>query len=462
MKKRAAIKYLLSASMAGVLAGVCLNANASAFQLYEYNGVNAGNFGAGAAATASDASTAYSNPAGMVLIPNQQIVLSENAIITDIKFQGSETWRENSSTVPSTYSSTQTGTAQGGGTKFVPSFHYVAPLSDRWAFGFSLLSPFGLVTNYGDDSILRYSGTETELKTIDLSPSLAFKPTDKFSIGAGIDIEHMDATFNAVVGSPYNSATSGLASNALDSESTNEGSGWGYGWHAGLLYQFTPSTRVGLTYHSQVRFNLDGTSKLVGPLANQGSVTAPGVVRNNNLQADVTLPPSTELSAYHDFNQRWSIDGSLIYTQWNVFNNVLNVRNVQGVAQAAVGAPLTYPQITVSLPNYYRNTWRVAVGANYKPTDKWILRAGAGYDESPVRDQYRSVRLPDSDRYALAVGAHYQAIKTVGIDVGWTHLFVKDANINVNAVSGSQVANTNGSYNNHADIIGAQLTWDIT
>lgn len=466
MKKRTAIKYLLSASVAGVLSGVCLTANAAAFQLFEYNGVNAGNFGAGAAASASDASTAYSNPAGMIMIQNQQIVLSENAIITDIKFKGSETWSTNNTQVPlplvpHTFSPTQTGTAQGGVTKFVPSFHYVSPLNDKWAFGLSVLSPYGLVTDYGNNSLVGYSGTDTELKTIDITPSLAFKATDKLSVGAGVDIEHLDATLNGVVGAPYNAAAAGLQNSALNTKSLNDGSGWGYGWHAGLLYQFTPSTRVGLAYHSQVRFALNGTSKLEGPLANQGNVLTPGVVSNNNLQTNVTLPPSTELSAYHDLNQQWAVVGSVIYTQWGTFNDVLHVQNVQGVSQASSISPLAPQTFTVSMPNYYRNTWRVAVGANYRPTTKWLLRAGAGYDESPVRNAYRGVRLPDADRYALAVGAHYQALKTLGIDVGWNHLFIKNANINLNAVSGTQVANTNGTFYNHGDIVGAQLTWDI-
>jgi len=459
MKKRAAIKYLLSVGMAGLLVGMCTTANASAFQLFEYNGVNAGDFGAGAAAIADDASTAYANPAGMVMIPNQQIVLSENAIITDIQFKGTETWRSTDPMVPSGYSSTQSGVAQGGGTKFVPAFHYVTPLSDRWAFGFSVLSPYGLVTNYGTDSVLRYSGTDTELKTIDLSPSIAFKATDKFSVGAGIDAEHLDATFNGVVGAPP-SAPAG-SPGALDTRSLNDGSAWGYGWHAGLLYQFTPSTRVGLAYHSQIRFDVNGTSKLEGPLVNE---LQGGVIKRHDLHTNITLPPFTELSAYHDFNQQWSVDGSLIYTQWSDFNDVLHIQNVQGVqtVQTPTGSILTYQPVTVSVPMHFRNTWRVAVGANYHPTAKWILRAGAGYDESPVENTYRGVRLPDANRYAVALGAHYQAIKTVGIDVGWTHLFIQNTRVNFNAVSGAQVANSTGTYSNHADIIGAQLTWDIT
>ena len=447
MNKRAIKRYLLSASMAGVLASVCMNANASAFQLFEYNGVNVGNFGAGAAAIANDASTAFSNPAGMVLIPNQQIVLSTNAIITDIKFKGTETWAMSSFGSPP-----QHGTAQGGGTKYVPAFHYVTPLADNWAFGFSVSAPFGLVTNYGDNSLVNYSATDSQLETIDLSPSLAFKVNDKLSIGAGFDAEHLDATLNGTVGIP-------IISPALNTQSTNKGSAWGYGWHAGVLYQFTPHTRVGLAYHSQVHFDVTGTSKLTGPLANQANVNEPGVSSNNSLETNVTLPPWTELSGYHDINQQWSIDGSLVYTQWSFFNDELHIQNVQGVAATI---PLSYPQIVVNMPNHFRNTWRVAVGANYRPADKWILRAGAGYDQSPVKDAYRGVRLPDSDRYAIAFGAHYQAIKTLGVDVGWTHLFVKEAKVNLDAQSGSQDAITNGKFYNHADIIGAQLTWDIT
>jgi long-chain fatty acid transport protein len=119
--------------------------------------------------------------------------------------------------------------------------------------------------------------------------------------------------------------------------------------------------------------------------------------------------------------------------------------------------------ITVNLPAHYRNAWNFSVGSEFYATDKVTLRGGVGFDQTPVKNYYRDVRVPDQDRYAIALGTHFQATKTVGIDLGWTHLFMAGlARINPPAeVTGGQITTTNGNLQGSADVFGAQLTWDI-
>lgn len=414
---------------------------ASGFQLFEENGTSTGDFGAGGAASANDASTAFFNPAGLVRIKGQQLVLSADTIASNLNYKGSTTL-----STPPFGSSTQSGSAQGGSTSVVPGFNYAAPINSSVVFGLSATVPFGLESNYSENSFLAYAATKTSVEVIDLSPVLGLQLTKALSFGFGPDFDYVNAELDSVggvAGAPQFNTTS-----------KNTASGWGLGWHAGFLYQFTQATRMGLAYHSKVTADVDGTSKFTGPLA---SFTGPGQFSTDALSSSVALPPTTMLSLFHRVNNAWALMGTVAYTQWGVFNN-LELNNVQGVT----GFPPVPAQTNVNLPQNFRNTWRFAVGAMYQPFQKWEFTAGTGYDETPTVDQYRNVRLPDGNRFALAAGIRYQATKTLGLDVGYTHLFIQKVPINITQQYGGESVTTNGHEESSADIIGLQLTWNIT
>jgi long-chain fatty acid transport protein len=92
----------------------------------------------------------------------------------------------------------------------------------------------------------------------------------------------------------------------------------------------------------------------------------------------------------------------------------------------------------------------------------WKLRGGVAYDQSPVSNQFRTARIPDSDRTWLAIGAQWkpQSLSGLAIDVGYAHLFVKDASISDNqAASGSGILI--GNYSLSADIFTVQLAYSF-
>lgn len=448
-KKHRVNKVILTIGLSCALFGFSSGGFASAFQLFEQNAVNLGDFGAGGAAIAEDASTAYFNPAGMIRIPNQQLVLSGDEVITDIKFSGTNTWT--SPLLPGfAFSETQKN-IQGGNSNFIPAAHYVAPMCDWLVLGFSAAVPFDLETSYPLNSALRYSATETQLKAIDYSPSVAFKINNHFSLGVGFDPVRLNLELDSVTGLP----TTPNNPVFFDSISESYGKAWGYGWHAGALFQSCLGTRVGLAYHSKLNFNIDGDSRLAGPLANGGTFFT------NQFETHLTLPPTTTLSVYQDINPCWAADASVNFTQWSMFNQSLALHNVQAATVDPITRITTPVLINPAIPEHFRNTWRFAVGASYRPIKCLLLRAGLGVDQAPTNNTDRTVRIPDANRYATAIGAHYQATKTMGFDVGWTHIFMHDTSVNSSTVMGTQISTAVGTYRNHADLIGAQFTWDF-
>lgn len=446
MKRFATKPFIALLCTAGTL-GLSTQAMASAFQLWEQDGASIGDYHAGYAAWANDASIGFYNPAGLTRFQNQQVVFGGDAIMSNFKYRGSLN-------VMTPFNSFDGGTefdsivAQGGQFGFVPSLHYVSPINDWMGFGFNVDVPFGLETNYGMSTPLKYAGTLSSITVVDISPSIGFKVSQKASLGVGFDIQRAFAEFNQV-------GTTGIGTD-FDTTSTNKANDTGYGFHLGALYECTEDSRVGLSYHSQVVHHLTGSSHFFGPLADLDTVAPDASLISHFSKANLTLPPYTALSAYHKINPQVAIMGSAIYTQWSTFQTLI-LQNVAGVQDGTNST-----SINVIVPEHYKNTWNFSVGSEYYVTPDVTLRGGLGYDQTPVSDTYRNIQLPDNNRFAVAIGGHYQACKAVGFDLGYTHFFMSKATVSPPPqVTGDQTVTTNGSVSGGADVIGGQVTWDI-
>jgi long-chain fatty acid transport protein len=415
-----------------------LQSFASAFQLFEQDAASLGDYHAGYAAEAADASTNFYNPAGLTRIQNQQLVFAGAMVATSFKYQGNLGVSSIDSGTP------QTVTAQGGNLGFIPALHYATPLTNHLAFGFSVDVPFGLKTYYGNNTILRYASTQTSVQVIDYSPSLAYQIANHWSVGAGLDVQSMQAEFEQV-GVVFSSIT--------DTDGMNNVDDTAYGYHAGVLYAPTKTTRYGLSYHSQVVHHLTGTSTFSGPLAD---LLVGHPVSSNTARVNITLPPYTAFSVYHELNPQYTVLGSIIYTQWKTLQ-YLTLQNVAAIQDAN---PST--SVVIVVPQHFRNTLNYALGLEDKLTDKIKVRGGLGFDVTPVKNAYRNVQMPDNNRYIIALGGHLQATKTIGLDVAWDHIFMNKAHVNPPAQqTGDEIITTDGSVKGGADVYAAQVTWDL-
>jgi long-chain fatty acid transport protein len=417
---------ILFAASSSVLAG--------GFSLYgEGNGKNAGDFGAGVAAEANDASTLYYNPAGLTHLEGSQLVVSATVVDPISKFTGT-------TSINGLTNDVATG-LNGTSTSVIPSFFYSKKVNAKLAWGLGVFVPFGLETDWPETGPTRYAATRTKLQVIDFSPAVATQLTDKLSFGFSFDLQFGSVDFNSVLGLPGAPAT--------DSPIENHGTSTGLGAHAGLLYDFDKQTRVGINYQSSVEHQFYGSSVLADPLAGFSPFSSNDVLFSD--PAD--LPGRTTLSIFKDVNTNLSLMGTAAYTQWS---------SIQELVLNGVVGPAGLSRAVVK--ENFRNTWRLAGGGKYKINAKWMARAGVGYDQTPVPSPIdRNLRCPDGDRIALAIGGHYQATKTIGIDVGWTHLFMQKTELNNTTVLDPNTSVlVQGSVEGHANLFGAQLTWQIT
>lgn len=388
------------------LAGCANLAQAAGFALIEQNASGLGNAYAGQAASAQDASTIFFNPAGMTLLPDSQLVLAGNLIYPQAEFTG---------TVSPAIGGGNGGDA--GDLAFVPNAYFAYRVSPDIFVGVGLGAPFGLKTEYDSTWKGRTQAIKSELKTINLNPSIAWKASEALSLGAGVSFQYAEATLTNFAGAP------GVA--------TVEGDDTSWGFNLGALWQMSEATRIGFAYRSEVDQSLEGDLSFS---------VAPTVIP---VTADVTLPDSASLSLFHKLDARWELLADITWTGWSDFDELRIVRTT--------GTPVSVT------PENWDDSYRYSVGANYRLDDKLMLRGGLAYDETPVSDAYRTARIPDENRTWLAFGAQYRLSDKTALDVGYAHLFIDDARIN-KTESGITLS---GEFESSVDILSAQLTLDF-
>ena len=428
--------YRRSMAAAVALAVGCANgvAYGSGFQLMEQNASGLGNAYAGQAAAVENASTVFFNPAGMTRIPGRQAVLAVNAIGPSAEFSNS-----GGSTAPLGLPSPGGNGGDAGGWAAVPNAYLTWQLAPQLWFGLGLSVPFGLKTEYDQRWVGRFQSQNSEIKTVDVNPSIAYKVNEVLSLGAGISYQRAEVKVDrsAILVPPAESRAQ------IDIDDSQ----WGF--NLGVLVNLSPGTRIGLTYRSAMDYELTGNIRF-------SNVPVLGTA-TNGVRASAQLPDTISWAVAHAFNPRWEMLADITYTRWS---------KLKAVPLVTTSASAVVPASGVTLDTFnfqFKDSYRVGVGVNYKWSDAFTLKLGAAYDKSPVEDRFRLTFLPDSDRTWLAIGAQYRMSKQATLDIGYAHLFVKDGSINQQrGVAALPLqGNVIGNYDNHVNIVSAQFSYSF-
>lgn len=141
-------------------------------------------------------------------------------------------------------------------TAWVPNLHFVAPINEQFGWGASVTSNYGLATEFNNNYPAGEYGGKTDLTTLNLNLSGAYRLNDNWSFGLGFDAVYADAKIERYSGEQ----TAALPKNSNKIASL-KGDEWGYGWNAGILYELDKNNRWGLTYRSEVKIDFDGDYK---------------------------------------------------------------------------------------------------------------------------------------------------------------------------------------------------------
>lgn len=404
------------------------SAAAAGFQLLEQNASGLGNAYAGSAAVAENASTIFFNPAGMTQLKDVEVSGGVSMVSASYQFN-------NTSSATGT---TLVGNADGGTDGYIPNAYLSWRVAKDISVGLGIGAPFGLMTDYSNPWYGAAHSLKFQIKTINVNPSVAWRANEWLSIGGGLNYQTIDAEYVRAVGV----ASAALAATTVTLKLNDTA----WGWNAGALFTLSPTTKIGLSYRSTIKYEVTGNAVLAGPAA--GALNTLGA--SSDVKASVKLPDTFILSATQKLGDQWELLGDISWTGWSSIPKIDIIRT-SGVASG---------QIAQTLDTEFRDTWRVAAGANYQINEAWKLKLGIAYDQTPVKGATtRLTALPDNDRIWFSIGTQWKPAKNTTIDVGGAYLLVKDADINNNQSGASPSRGTvTGTYDNRAIILGAQLS----
>lgn len=432
-------------------------ANAAAFQLAEVSTSGLGRAYAGEAAIADNASVVATNPALMSLFKTAQFSTGGVYIDSRINMNGDvDAAIKNLAMKFTKYGSASQRNVVPGA--FVPNLYFVAPVNDKFALGAGMNVNFGLKSEYDDSYNAGIFGGKTDLSAINLNLSGAYRVTEGLSLGLGVNAVHAKAQVERNAGIIADSVQDQQVQNALktvDSKteipgyltskdksvvSLQDRAAWGFGWNAGVMYQFNEGNRIGLAYHSKV--DIDFTDRTAT------SLEAKVIKAGKKGDLTLTLPDYLELSGFHQLTDKLAVHYSYKYTHWSRLTK-LNASFEDG--KKAFDKELQYS-----------NNSRVALGASYNLYEKLTLRAGIAYDQAASRHQ-RSAAIPDTDRTWYSLGATYKFTPNLSVDLGYAYLKGKKVHFKEVQQSGGGQIITTANYTSqaHANLYGLNLNYSF-
>ncbi len=299
----------------------------------------------------------------------------------------------------------------------VPSFAIGYRVNEDLVVGFTTYSPFGLATDYDKDSPVQEYARESDLLTISFSPTVSYDVLDNLTFGASLNVLYGEARLtNAVVD--------------LD------GNDWAVGFSVGMLFEPVAGTQIGAAYHHG--YDLDLPTDSFGDFRGVAEASLP-----NWVQVGVTQSVTDDLRIMAE--GRW--------INWSRFDSI----DVSTPALEGHPDPKISALSSVIDPQNYKDTLFFALGAEYDVNDRFTVRGGVAWDETPTTDKFRTLRIPDEDRLWLSVGASYNLTDSMSADFAYSYLHaLKDPEV---TLGGDSLAGTKVKFDGGAHIF--SLGWSM-
>ncbi|MGO4705354.1 OmpP1/FadL family transporter [Microvirga sp. 2MCAF38] len=416
----------LAAVSLAALVSAQSSAFAGAFALREQSATGLGEAFAGVAAGSAGVSSMYWNPATITMAPGWQFESHFSGIIPESKVKPIYT-------VPAGLVGLG-GSGDIGQDAVVPATYASFQLNDSTWLGLYVGAPFGLATKPRPIWAGQLYARTTEVFSAEVMPTIGYKVNDWLSVGAGIRAQYFKVRYFSAIGPTPTAPSPFAASAGLDGDS------WGIGYSLGATLTPFAGTSIGIGFRSAVKQDLEGQFQHFGI----------------PIKASLILPESVSVGITQRVTDAFTLNGTVEWTNWSRLGNPRVFNGLTGTLLSA--APY--------LPLDYEDGWFFSAGGEYRFNPAWAVRAGVGYEISPIDVNTRNPRLPDSDRVWLSLGATYNWSDNLSFDLAYTHILpVGDTGIDIRP--GNPIFPTRGvvfkaDVDSSVDIISASLKyrWD--
>lgn len=338
--------------------------------------------GAGNMARAEDAGTAHFNPAGMTRLKQREFLGGLVGIFPDLRIE-----------LDSGTRSTPPGNRNGGGSasSLTPAAgaYLAMPIEEDLWFGMTMNGLYGGSVDYQDEWAGRTFVTEATLTGLNFEPALGYRIDEHWSVGASFSAVYMtlDVEFKSA-------PPSGSPKLKID-----DSDDWGFGGSVSVLYEHDESTRIGARYRSKVDIDLDGD---FGP---EGS--------NFDFDAELTMPQSIAVGAFHQLDDTWALLGDVSWTEWSDFGH----------------QPATIATNAIPIDRDWDDVWRIGGGVQYAHSDETTLRAGVAWTGDPVSDSRRLPDIPVGETWRFSLGLETDLTENTTLGLSYTLAWMKDMDL---------------------------------
>ena len=334
------------------------------------------------------------------------------------------------------------------GPYFAPEVAYTQRVGDL-AFGIGAFARGGLGTEYGKNSFLSrgydpISGTATDtglenssrLLVLDIPLAASYRVNENFTVGASLDAMWQGLNLDLFlrtdqVGALYadGRASGGLMAPLLGmlapggpglqgahfslSKNSPLGSGvdaWGYSGRLGMLYRVSPETRVGASYQFESQMSdMTGDAVLTAVAGDGSQMPFAGRIRI----IDFRMPAKLDIGVSHRLTPQWSIAADLSRVFWK---DVMKDIKVAFVANGG-------GDLSIQLPQNYRDQTILALGTSYVLSPAWTLRAGFRFATQALRGDTLFAVIPATPTKHLSLGFSYMLTPASRIDFAYSHAF---------------------------------------
>lgn len=292
----------------------------------------------------------------------------------------------------------------------LPYFYYVDQIDEKQWFGIGAFTRFGMISEFGKDSIVATNAYSSELKGMSITPTYAWKPDAKVSAAVGAEINYVALDLKKKI-----------AGGAYDSET--EGDTTALGWNAAINYEFDRKNEIGLVYRSRITHTMDA------------DFTSTYSALNSKAHGKVVLPDSYAIGYNHKFDDKTRVELNGTYTMWSTYDKLLMTFDNGMVSNDAKN---------------WSNGWRYAIGVERKLSDKYTLMAGFAYDGSVIPDEHADFMIPTGNRRTYSLGTQYHdKNQTVALTLG--HLDIGDKDISPKMTSSGTPADAFSSVHTHSN-----------
>ncbi len=377
-------------------------------------------------AVVNNAELVFHNPAGLVFLENRlSIAAGGFPVFSNVAYQNTTTGES-------------AETDSGVGTPFYIYASYQA--TDWLAFGLGVYTPYGSEVTYPDDWAGSHLVNNIDLAAIYFQASAAIKVNKFFSFSAGFIFVNGNVSLNRNLSRTLTDLEGNRSEVTVDASGVND-----TGWTVSALFNVTDNFRLGATYRSLIRLETDDATADFENIPNSPATP----FEDTTASAEVPLPAEITVGLSYEFYDKWLFAFDLQTTYWSEFENL----------DIDFADPLIPDSVN---PRNYETASTYRFGLQYEASERFTLRGGYYYDESPIQAGFFSPETPRNDSNNYTAGLTFDVNDRLQIDASFLYVQFDevDASFDFFEENGVLVP-FGGTYKSNAFVPGLGVTYKL-